>query len=431
MKINIIDIRVEQSNDLTKRVRKDFSGVPKLAKNIGALGLLHPIVVNHDQTGEKKYILIAGERRLRACIFLGWTKIPATVLDDMNEFDRKVCELAENVVRQDLTWEEQIEAMSQLHDLQQAQHGKATTSKNNKGWTIEDTAEMIGLSKGGVSQDIKLALDLKNQPELREKVSKLPKHAARKIVNQTMEENILKRQISMNEMTISSDLRLGDCVELIQDLRDESVDLWLTDPPFASKMVADLSKASSSASPTYNLTQSNVSTEGYMQGVYEELIPAVYKKLKPGAHIYVFFGHDWYCRLYQMLTDGGFVVDSQPLIWAKQGVTGMSKDMHYMSSYEAIFFGHKPPVGRILTKPVPNVLSVPVIHPSKRVHPLQRPFELLKILIENSTGVGQTILDTFAGSASTIHAAKRLQRSGIGFELDSGNYLRAQKWLGE
>jgi site-specific DNA-methyltransferase (adenine-specific) len=130
-----------------------------------------------------------------------------------------------------------------------------------------------------------------------------------------------------------------------------------------------------------------------------------------------------------MLNNAGFIVDAQPLIWYKERVSVMAKDMHYMSSYEAIFFGHKPPVGRILTKPVSNVLSVPALSHQAKVHPLQRPHDLLKILIENSTGVGDTVLDTFAGSASTLVSARKLQRNAIAFEKDEGNFLRAQEWI--
>ena len=64
-----------------------------------------------------------------------------------------------------------------------------------------------------------------------------------------------------------------------------------------------------------------------------------------------------------------------------------------------------------------------------RIHSLQRPYDLLKLLIENSSGVGDVVLDTFAGSASTLVAAKKLQRNAVGFEMDEGNFLRAQAYL--
>lgn len=431
MLVKIIDIRIEKKDKETRRIRKEFGDIFQLADSIKNRGLLHPVVLNEDPTGEKKYLLIAGERRLRACCFLAWADIPATLLSEMSDIDRKLCELEENTIRHDLSWDEQIEALRQLDDLKRKQRIESSDDPKHDKWTLEDTADVVGMSKSAVGQDIKLARDLIDRPDLRKKVSKLPKHAARKIVKQTLEEELLQRQIDTNKMTISSDLRLGSCIDLIDELEDESVNLWLTDPPFGSSCIVGTSGSDSPSEgmPLYNLTETNVSTDDEMNKIYKILIPKVYKKLKPGAHIYIFFGHAWYCRLFAMLRAAGFHVDEQPLIWDKMRVSVMAKDMHYMSSYEAIMFGHKLPTGRILTKPIANVLSIPAMSHQAKTHSLQRPHDLLKILIENSSNVGDLVLDTFAGSASTLVSAKKLQRRSIGFELDKGNYLRAQEWM--
>jgi len=436
MKVPIKSIKVEKKNSLTKRHRKNFGDILKLANSIKEHGLMHPIVVDKDPSGEKDYILIAGERRIRACIFNGWTEIPVTIFSDMDDLDRKICELEENTMREDLSWQENVEAVRQLDALKRKKYGSANQNPHDSakdGWALKDTADIIGVSKGTVSQDINLAKQLKDRPDLKKKIGNLPKHAARKIINQTLEEEMLQRHVKNKKLKLSASLKHGDCTILIDELKDESIDLWLTDPPFGDSSIVKVSgsDAPSDGMPLYNLTTSNVGNDADMQDVYERLIPKVFNKLKPGAHIYIFFGHSWYCRLINMLRETGFIVDDQPLIWYKERVSVMAKDMHYMSSYEAILFGYKPPVKRILTKPLPNVLSVKAIPHQRKIHPLQRPHELLKILIENSSSIGQTVLDTFAGSASTIVSARRLQRNAIGFEIDNGNYLRAQSWIND
>ena len=50
-----------------------------LARSIGEVGLLHPVVVT------SKGHLVAGARRLEACRILGWKKIPVTVLELPND----------------------------------------------------------------------------------------------------------------------------------------------------------------------------------------------------------------------------------------------------------------------------------------------------------------------------------------------------------
>jgi len=72
------------------RHRHDMGDLAELAANIADVGLLHPIVVRPDG------MLIAGERRLKACAALGWADIPVTVVD-LDDIKRG--ELSENVHR--------------------------------------------------------------------------------------------------------------------------------------------------------------------------------------------------------------------------------------------------------------------------------------------------------------------------------------------
>jgi N6-adenosine-specific RNA methylase IME4 len=74
------------------RHRKDLGDVGALAKNIKEIGLLHPVVVTPSN------MLIAGGRRLAACIKLGWSEIPVTVVDLADVVHG---EFSENAIRKD------------------------------------------------------------------------------------------------------------------------------------------------------------------------------------------------------------------------------------------------------------------------------------------------------------------------------------------
>ncbi|KKL88009.1 hypothetical protein LCGC14_1928970, partial [marine sediment metagenome] len=78
----------------------------------------------------------------------------------------------------------------------------------------------------------------------------------------------------------------------IKELKDESIDLLITDPPFAVPEIVAVSRKSSSM--TYNFTYTNVGDEDTLYNTYNVLIPELYRVLKPGAHFYMFFGHAWY-----------------------------------------------------------------------------------------------------------------------------------------
>lgn len=416
MILNIKDLKVEN------RVRKDFGDIDRLAEGIKKYGLLHPIVVRKNEDG---YDLIAGERRVRAMLLLGNVEIEAKLFDDLNDLEAKEIELEENINRQNLTWPEENEAKRQLDEIKRELYGDAKPGQlGDANWGLQETAESLGQSIGAVSQDIKMAKFLNEHPNMLAKVGHLPKHAARKMIKIYEDSERLKKQVSERKIIVDVDLRFGDAAVLIDELKNESIDLWITDPPFA---LDNIVKTASFAS--YNVTDTNVGKESTMDKVYKKLIPAVYGKMKEGAHFYMFHGSGWYCRLVSMLRGAGFVVDDLPLIWYKQRASVMGKDMHYLSSYEPVLFGYKPPVKQILKKQIKNVFPISAIAPQQRVHPLQRPEELLSIFIENSSNVGHTVLDTFAGSGSTLVAARRLQRKAIGFELDETNYLKAQEWV--
>lgn len=65
------------------------------------------------------------------------------------------------------------------------------------------------------------------------------------------------------------------------------------------------------------------------------------------------------------------------------------------------------------------------------IHPTQKPIQLMERLIKLVTDESQTVLDPFAGSASTLLACQNLNRKYIGFEIDSEYYESAKKRLYE
>jgi ParB/RepB/Spo0J family partition protein len=105
------------------RHRKDMGDLASLARGIADVGLLHAIVVTPDGR------LIAGERRLRAARSLGWTRIPALVVD-LAEIARG--ELAENAIRKDFLPSE-IDAIRRALEPVERTAAKARMSEGGKG----------------------------------------------------------------------------------------------------------------------------------------------------------------------------------------------------------------------------------------------------------------------------------------------------------
>jgi site-specific DNA-methyltransferase (adenine-specific) len=68
---------------------------------------------------------------------------------------------------------------------------------------------------------------------------------------------------------------------------------------------------------------------------------------------------------------------------------------------------------------------------SEKIHPTQKPVELLKTLIEIFTDPGDVVIDPVAGSGSTLVAAERLNRKAFGFEIKKDFFTKANAWLSE
>lgn len=77
--------------------------------------------------------------------------------------------------------------------------------------------------------------------------------------------------------------------------------------------------------------------------------------------------------------------------------------------------------------PLPDVLDW--TYTGNKLHPTQKPLGILKPLIQTFSQPGETVLDSFAGSGSTLAAAAALGRRYIGIELDEAHHRTATKRL--
>ena len=145
-----------------ERIRKDQGNIDELAQNIQKNGLINPIVITPDNQ------LIAGERRVRACKKLGWSKIEAKVMDISDYEDKLMVEISENELRKNFTfseklkWAERLERIEKVKAEERVKQGAKvgaglTNNKERpmqnfagggKGNTRDKVAEEIGLGSG-------------------------------------------------------------------------------------------------------------------------------------------------------------------------------------------------------------------------------------------------------------------------------------------
>ena len=99
--------------------------------------------------------------------------------------------------------------------------------------------------------------------------------------------------------------------------------------------------------------------------------------------------------------------------------------------YGLVLYRERLPKFRNNGKMIFNCIDWPRDNESEKIHPTQKPVELLKTLISIFTDEGDVVIDPVAGSGSTLIAAERLNRKGFGFEIKKEFFTKANQWLKE
>jgi len=137
---------------------------------------------------------------------------------------------------------------------------------------------------------------------------------------------------------------------------------------------------------------------------------------KPGAVWYVAAPHGPEGAAFSMVLHELGVWRSS-LVWLKDSLVISRLDYHYR--HEAIYYGWKPGGAH---HPVPDRTQTSIFEfPRPRrseQHPTMKPVELVRKHIENSSDPGQTVLDQFAGSGTTLIAAEQTGRNAWLLEID-------------
>lgn len=428
------DVRVIPLKDINvqpNRGRKDFSKIGELMNSIQTHGLLHPLVVEKADA-DGKYTLVAGECRLRCLVLLGKSEAPCNVLDELSDVTKKEIELTENLARTNLSWEEQSEIYRQIDEIKRQIHGSKMQgggADSEEKWSLEKTAALVGKSTGFLSKQINLAKTLKERPDIKEKVRSLPLTAAIRRTEQLLEQERLVRLKDAGKLEVNQMVTQGDARELLKLLEKDSIDLLLTDGPFGVDALNTTGSHVTGVYRDYAELSDNLDSKMAEQ-LYYDIAPDLFRVLKPGAHFYMFtaIGRVFF-HICRAMEKAGFTIAPTPLIWYKGRGTSAFKGISYVASYEAIVFGSKPPRPRILAEACKDVLTYSPVPPKRKHHIYEKPQELLRYLIGQSSNLGDTVLDCFAGGGSTIVASLAMGRRAIGFEISGTNFNAIQKRL--
>jgi site-specific DNA-methyltransferase (adenine-specific) len=238
-----------------------------------------------------------------------------------------------------------------------------------------------------------------------------------------------------------SDVKLwqGDCLELMKNIPDGSVDLVLTDPPYGTTqnkwdsivpfddMWRELHRITKPNSAIVLFSQMPFGAELIHSNIREFRYEWVWHKTMPtgflNANRTPLRTHENILVFYRKLPT------YNPQKWqgkpynAKSGVTKTNNYGAYRTEHHTdCSDGKRYPV---------DVVKFNNGNNKERKHPTQKPVDLLEYLIRTYTNEGESVLDFTMGSGSTGVACVNTNRHFIGIELDKGYFDIAQQRINE
>lgn len=427
---------------VVKRGRRDLGKIDDLVQSFKDNGQITPITVrpprDDDPAGTTEpWVLVAGGRRLAAAINAGWEFIEAFDIRDLPPLQQKIIELEENIQRKDMSFDEVAQMNADIHALK-----KEEAESKGEEWTARDTARHLGTSATTISRSIKVANAIKADPSLKQAGTL---NAATRIID--MREHLAAREVrgERGVGTLRTRLVCADAREWLRSLPTGSVDLVLTDPPYAIDALDSTSKTADGQN-TSTIAGFNDS-ESYTKDVLTDCIPQLLRVTNDHGWIAMTTSDALYpwlkkqfedccARHFEYVNDKGYCpgyyaegplkgigcrnlkVEEPRWIWYRPNSPNPSRfpELHAQNQFENILVLNRGGA-RLLKKPCGNVIVVDT-ELGNRIHTTQKPQALARELVERFTLLGELVIDPFFGSGNLLAGATSMHRRIAGCEFN-------------
>ena len=201
----------------------------------------------------------------------------------------------------------------------------------------------------------------------------------------------------------------ADALVAMKMIPSGSVACVVTDPPYRNISGG----TATPGQPTGILSANDGTIFAHNSVEFDDYLPDLFRVLRDPGHLYLMVNfHNLEVAL-AAVRRAGFDIHNL-LVWHKPNAT---PNRWYMKNAEYIIFARKGAAFSINDCGSKTVQQWP--NPSgNRLHPTEKPVAMLQHWIENSTQIGDLVLDPFAGSGSTGVAARQAGRRFVGIEID-------------
>ncbi len=241
-------------------------------------------------------------------------------------------------------------------------------------------------------------------PERAEVLAKLPDHVPAPV---------LARDVVSGDWW---DFRHGDGIAAAAELPNRSIDLLLTDPPYG---ISQRYTCETQVPRRLRKDGSDfIMPKGHF-GDWDIVDPHEWTEFvlpKVGGWAVTFCAQAQIGIYTDIFTDHGFVAVG-PMVWQKTNPVPFNHRYKPVNAWEAVMVGKRPgtPFGGEM---VHNVFVHKSPSPQQRIHPTQKPLPLISEFVGLFSESKGLVFDPFAGSGTTVIAARQQGRVAIGYELD-------------
>jgi len=350
--------------------------VAQIAASIKEFGFRNPILV--DGVG-----IIAGHGRLMAAQKLGLDQVPTIDCSDMTESQKKAYIIADNKLAMNAGWDNAMLTI-ELQDLEDEGFDLSLTGFDDK--ELDALLNVIEGTDGLTDEDA---------------VPDVPEEPKTKLGD---------IYILGNHRLMCGDSTSIDAVEKL--LESQKADLLFTDPPYGVSYEGGHNKKK-----RQGIIADTLQGDDLTDLFYESLSTAV-TWLKDGAALYVWYASGKSIETYASLAK--LPLKLRAVIQWYKVKSGLGAFMsQYIPNCEPCMYLHKEGCSPSWYGPT-NEKTVWELkkESTNSYHPTQKPVELPERAITNSTKQGDSVLDLFGGSGSTLIACEKIGRLARVMELD-------------
>jgi len=405
-----------------ERFREDYGDLNDLILSFKKEGIIQPLAVRDNEDGT--YLLAAGGRRYRAALKAEIAEVPVRCYrHDLSNLELRSIELMENICRKDMDWLEAAKLKKQIHELQIQLYGeKKSTSTDAPGVSKRDTAALLGVSPATLIQDMNLAKAAEHFPELakaktkndaQKMLGKLQEQIVRSELAKRVEERAASTPIERTHTNLINQFIVGDFFTGVKDVPSGSIDFIELDPPYAIGLNGIKRDMTQIQKDNYN----EVDTDAYGAFMFN-VLQEVYRVMSANSWLVLWHGKEWFPMLLDICQRLDFSCNHNTVgIWYKGNVGQTnSPNLYLASTYEQLLYIRKG-TPSIVRQGRSNVFHYKPVPSSKKIHPTERPVELIQDVMQTFCWDGARILIPFLGSGNSILAASNLNMVAFGWDL--------------